>query len=81
MSIKLRIISEFENVAKEQRKTLAPLTDDLILMESGLDSLGFAIIVTRLEDHLGFDPFATSENVNPPVTFGEFVKLYEHGAR
>ena len=81
MSIRLRIISEFENVAKEQKKTLAPLTDDLVLTESGLDSLGFAVIVARLEDELGFDPFSTSEDVDPPVTFGEFVKLYENGAR
>lgn len=78
MSIKLRIISEFENVAKEQRKSLAPLTDDLILTESGLDSLAFAVIVSRLEDALGFDPFTTSEGGDLPVTLGEFVQLYEN---
>ena len=31
-----------EKVAKEHDKKLAPLTDDLILLESGLDSLAFA---------------------------------------
>jgi acyl carrier protein len=38
-------------------KQLAPLYDDLVLVDSGLDSLCFAIVVARLEDALGIDPF------------------------
>ena len=78
MSIRVKIVSEFEEVAKEQNKTLVPLTDDLFLTDSGLDSLAFAVIVARLEDALGFDPFTTSEDGEFPVTFGQFVKLYEN---
>jgi hypothetical protein len=37
--------------------------------------LSFALIVARLEDTLGYDPFETAESF--PVTFGDFVKLYE----
>jgi hypothetical protein len=44
-------------------------------LNSGLDSLSLALIVARLEDSVGFDPFATIERF--PVTFGDFVKLYE----
>jgi hypothetical protein len=50
------------------------------LLGSGLDSLSFAIIVASLEDELGFDPFNT-EVVEFPITFGDFVKLYESHPR
>jgi hypothetical protein len=45
-----------------------------------LDSLCFAIIVARLEDSLGVDPFSTAEELTFPVTLGEFVALYEQAA-
>jgi acyl carrier protein len=48
----------------------------LKLLASGLDSLSFAIIVASLEDEIGFDPF-NSEAVEFPITFGDFVRLYE----
>jgi acyl carrier protein len=51
-----------------------------VLLDSGLDSLCFAIIVARLEDQLGVDPFIASEDVFFPVTLGEFVKFYEDAA-
>ncbi len=78
MSVKSDIIAEVETVAAEQNKALKPLTDDLALLDSGLDSLCFAILVTRLEDHFGFDPFSASEDVYFPVTLGDFVKFYEN---
>lgn len=81
MSVRPTIIAQFEQVAKEQDKTLAPLTDDLVLLEAGLDSLCFAIIVARLEDALGFDPFSITEDVDFPVTLGDFIRFYEVGAQ
>ena len=51
------------------------------LLDSGLDSLCFAVVVARLEDALGVDPFSASEDTRFPVTFGEFVTLYEHAAQ
>jgi acyl carrier protein len=78
MSLRSQIISQFEAVAKEHRQKLAQMTDDLVLLESGLDSLCFAVIVARLEDELGFDPFLTSEEVEFPVTFRDFVSIYEN---
>lgn len=57
------------------------LTDELhdgtVLLESGLDSLGFAILVARLEEELGRDPFTEMEDVVYPRTLGEFVAIYE----
>jgi acyl carrier protein len=81
MSVRLRIISEIEKVAQEHNRTLAPLTDDLVLFDSGLDSLCFAVIVARLEDELGVDPFTASEDVDFPVTLRDFVAVYEHAAK
>ena len=71
MNIRSEIMSQFTNVAQEQRMPLAPLSDNLELLQSGLDSLSFAIIVARLEGVFGADPF--SDDVLYPVTFGEFL--------
>jgi len=76
MTTKLTILAEMRKVADEQAKTLAPLSDDLVLLDSGLDSLCFAVLVARLEDKLGRDPFTASDDVAFPVTLGEFVKVY-----
>jgi acyl carrier protein len=81
MRIKLTIMEQMTQVAREHGKTLAPLRDDLVLLDSGLDSLGFAVLVARLEDTLGIDPFTTAEDAMFPLTFGDFVKVYENGAR
>jgi acyl carrier protein len=80
MSLRSTIIEEMERIASEHGKILAPLKDDLELAESGLDSLGFAVLVARLEDKLGFDPFTAAQEASFPVTFGDLVKVYENGA-
>jgi acyl carrier protein len=81
MRIKLTITEQMTQIAREHGKTLAPLSDDLVLLDSGLDSLGFAVLVARLEDTLGIDPFTTAEDAMFPLTFGDFVKVYENAAR
>ena len=80
MTTKLTIMSEMRRVADEQARTLAPLSDELVLLDSGLDSLCFAILVARLEDKLGLDTFSTAEDVTFPVTLGDFVQAYERAA-
>jgi acyl carrier protein len=78
MNIKEEITAQFNQVAKEQDKRLAPLTDNLALLDSGLDSLCFAIVVARLETSLGVDPFSEDEDARFPVTFGDFIRFYEN---
>jgi acyl carrier protein len=78
MSTRLRIISAMQQIAREQQVTLPPLEDDLSLHETGFDSLGFAILVARLEDDLGIDPFTISEDASFPLTVGDFVRAYEN---
>jgi hypothetical protein len=65
-------------IAKEQNVTLPPLEDALTLHETGFDSLAFAILVARLEDDLGIDPFTIAEEVAFPSTVGEFIRAYEN---
>lgn len=77
MSVRSIITSEFEQVARELELELAPLTDDLTLIKSGLNSLSLAMIVARLEEQLGVDPFDADDFAEFPVTFGDFVRLYE----
>jgi acyl carrier protein len=80
MPVRSTVLAQFEQVAKEQGKKLAPLSDDQVLLESGLDSLCFAIIVARLEDALGVDPFSAAEDGRLPLTVGDFVQFYEDAA-
>lgn len=80
MTVRSAILGQFKQVAASQEKTLAPLTDDLVLQEFGLDLFCFAVIVATLEDELGFDPYSASDVVYFPVTLGEFVAFYEQAA-
>jgi hypothetical protein len=80
MNVRSEIVTQFTQVAEEHARQLAPLTDDMELLESGLDSLCFAIVVIRLQEALGVDPFSASEDMLFPVTFGEFVRCYEVAA-
>jgi hypothetical protein len=78
MNIRSLIFAVLTEVSNEQHKVLEPLSDDLSLLDSGLDSLCFAIAVARLEDTLELDPFETTEEF--PITVGDFVRLYENAA-
>jgi len=81
MMLRDLIVAHMNRIASEQRLSLAPLTDDLVLLDSGLDSLGFAILAARLEDELGVDPFAEGEEIKVPVTLRDFVQTYENARR
>ena len=80
MSVKAAVISEIQRIAEDETMSLPPLTDDLVLLDSGLDSLGIAILVARLEETLGFDPFTETDDMAYPVTLGDFIRFYEHAA-
>jgi acyl carrier protein len=80
MSVKAAVMSEIRQLAVENRKSTPDLTDDLVLLDSGLDSLALAILVVRLEETLGFDPFAESSDTPYPVTLGDFIRFYEYAA-
>lgn len=74
------IILEKFNEALEQtdkERTCDDIKDDQVLLETDLDSLGFAILVALLEEELDIDPFQMMDEPVYPRTFGEFVAIYE----
>lgn len=75
--VRSAIAWHLQQVAIEHGRTLAPLNDALKLLDSGLDSLSLAIVVIRLGEVLGSDPFISGVAVGLPVTFGDFVRMYE----
>lgn len=79
MSIKEVIITTYHEVLEQTdaELTVNELSDDVVLLESGLSSLGFAILVATLEENLEFDPFTMMDEPVYPTTFGEFVAIYE----
>lgn len=78
MSVRSEILDQIEQVAQEQDKRLGPLSDELPLLDSGLDSLCFAILVSRLESVLGMDPFSENTDAPFPVNLGELIRFYEN---
>ena len=78
MSVRSKVIEAIQQIAKEQHVALPALSDELSLHETGFDSLAFAILVARLEDDLGVDPFTISEDAAFPLTVGDFIKAYEN---
>ncbi len=81
MSIRSTVISEIQEIARANGIDPPALTDDLPLMDSGLDSLALAVLVARLEDTLGLDPFTGSGDFPQIVTLGDFVTFYEQSAQ
>lgn len=83
MSIRDQIIKIFEEVVEQTDSNLLvpELSDDTVLLESGLDSLGFAILVAQLDEELDLDPFVEMDEPVYPRTFGEFVSIYEKASK
>ncbi len=75
MCIRSEILDQFKQVAFEQDKRLGPLSDELPLLDLGLDSLCFAIIVSRLETVLGVDPFSENTRRSLPCEAGRVYTL------
>lgn len=80
MTIRSTILDKISEIARQNGKAAPPLTDTVALLDSGLDSLGIAILVASLEETLGFDPFSESMEISYPVTVGDFIALYERTA-
>lgn len=79
MTIRTTVMDVIAEVGQQHDRQLAPLADDLPLLDSGLDSLCIAVLVALLDDRLGVDPFAQAGGALP-VTVGDFIALYENAA-
>ena len=68
----------FQDVLESmQLRLTGPLDAHAVLLQTGMDSLGFAVLVARLEEELGYDPFVLMDEPVYPRTYGEFVAIYE----
>jgi len=66
------------SVAEEGGKNIVDdFNERTVLLESGLDSLDFAIVVARLEQELQTDPFSKLSEPVYPRTFQDLVDVYE----
>lgn len=78
MNLEAIIVEELSSIAKENGEILnIEALKSGNLLDSGIDSLGFATLVVQLEAKLGFDPFTASETPVYPKTFEEFVNVYD----
>ena len=73
------ILEKFNEALEQTDKSgrYEDIDDETILLETGLDSLGFAVLVALLEEELDLDPFQIMEEPVYPTTFGQFVTIYE----
>ncbi len=71
------IIDHLSDLFDEEDLDVPEFSDEMVLLDSDLDSLGYAVLVTRLEDDLGYDPFSLMDEPAYPVTFGDLVEIYE----
>lgn len=79
--IREQIQSIFLEMWAEEHDSPAPeLDDETILLETGFDSMSYAVLIAIIDDQLGLDPFSEDEDAYYPTTFGEFVSYYERWA-
>jgi len=76
MNVRQIVYDNVKSIGEQQRKNLPSLSDDTLILNSGLDSLCVAILIATLDDELNVNPF-DNENVNPPITIGDLINIYE----
>jgi len=77
MNVKKIVQDSFIEILDENNIDIDDFNNNTILLETGLDSLAFAILVAMLEEKLGYDPFVLMEEPFYPRTYGEFAGIYE----
>lgn len=80
MSIRSTILDGLTELFEEDELEPPVFGDELVLLDTDLDSLGYAVLVTRMEDELGYDPFSLMDEPVYPTTFGQLVEIYERFA-
>lgn len=76
-SVRQAVVEAITTLLEEDELPVPALEDDTVLLETGLDSLGFAVLVTRLEESLGYDPFTLMTEAVYPRTLNDFVTIYK----
>jgi len=72
-----KILTSMKEVACSRGTELIdPLESDTVLLDTGLDSLSFAMVIATLERELGYDPFVRSEKSFYPTTIMQLRDYY-----
>ena len=80
-NLEQQIKQAMQQVAELSDCTLdEPIEPTTLLLECGLDSLGYAMLVAQLEEDLGFDPFTELAIDTYPSTFAELLAIYQQCA-
>jgi acyl carrier protein len=77
--IQTAITDEIARLLTEDGKPVPPIAPDDRLIELGLDSLSFAVLITRLERLLGDEPLDIIESGAYPRTVRELIAVYAPG--
>jgi hypothetical protein len=77
MAIRDTILGELTDLFEEEEIPIPEISGDTVLLDTGLDSLALAVLVTRLEESLGYDPFTLMDEPVYVSTFAELVSVYE----
>jgi acyl carrier protein len=82
LAMRRRIEAIFAEIWLETNSGDPPdLMNETVLIETGLDSMAYAVLVARLDEELGIDPFSDATEAFYPLNFGQFVEFYEkHGS-
>ena len=72
-----KIINAMKTIALESGTELVtPFDNETELLKSGLDSMGFAVLVAQLDEELGYDPFVLMADPYYPTKYGELLDIY-----
>ncbi|WP_199271697.1 acyl carrier protein [Paraglaciecola sp. L3A3] len=81
MNLEQQIKETMQQVAElGDCQLIEPIEGNTLLLECGLDSLGYAMLVAQLEEDLGYDPFTELAIETYPSTFSEFLAIYQQCA-
>ena len=81
MNLEQQIRDAMQQVAElSDCQLVESINPDTLLLECGLDSLGYAMLVAQLEENLGYDPFTELALDTYPSTFAEFLAMYQQCA-
>ena len=80
MSLRSQILAEINEIARDQKLTLAEFDDDSALFSFGLDSFAFLTFVERMTHMCGVDLFDAPEDTELPMTLGSLIDYYEQRA-
>ncbi len=74
--IRTSVIEEIIKTFEQEGVIFNEAMLEMGVMEIGVDSLTYAVLVTRLQNKLKRDPFTDNPNLGYPKTLNEFISAY-----